>query len=403
MNQTRYALWLRVFQTCCFISASGIAYAPIVLAEDVVPGASWTILTPAEVGLDQAELDAMATLLGGHGCISRNGYLVYGWNSWQSPRGIASAAKPIYTHFLFKAVEDGRLPSVDDALMNQEPCVANINAAQDYPDRALSFRDCVRQTACYGVAESPGEAFDYNDYTMALFWDTLFLNVYGSTYATADDQVLKPLLTDILQFEDAHTFFNFGQSQLQGRVGVSPRDFARFGLLYLRGGRWGGQQIINADTVALLTGTPLPASLPRTNGLPVEMCPNQRTIGGGANQSDHFGSYSYTWWTNGLDAAGNRLWPDAPADSYAAIGLWGADVLLVIPSLDIVLSSNSGSITSLLDLNEAWALLVASVETPEPEAPATVATSSNWGVIIGSLGVLVAATLGLRRRPARDT
>ena len=44
------------------------------------------------------------------------------------------------------------------------------------------------------------------------------------------------------------------------------------------------------------------------------MLPGQRSIGGKSNQTDHFGSYSFAWWTNGVDRGGKRHWPGVPND-----------------------------------------------------------------------------------------
>ena len=38
--------------------------------------------------------------------------------------------------------------------------------------------------------EKPGAAYAYNDWQMALFWDTLFLKVYGAAYANVTAEVV---------------------------------------------------------------------------------------------------------------------------------------------------------------------------------------------------------------------
>jgi hypothetical protein len=42
------------------------------------------------------------------------------------------------------------------------------------------------------------------------------------------------------------------------------------------------------------------------------------------------------WWVNGEVSEGNRLFESLPADLFMALGHSGHDVLLVIPSLDLV-------------------------------------------------------------------
>ena len=77
------------------------------------------------------------------------------------------------------------------------------------------------------------------------------------------------------------------------------------------------------------------------------MIPGQRTLGSKSNpdnQTDHFGSYSWLWWVNGVDREGNRFWPDAPHDTYGAFGHGGPRAMWVIPSLDIVVSYNDAQL-----------------------------------------------------------
>ncbi|RMG39270.1 MAG: hypothetical protein D6725_05470 [Planctomycetota bacterium] len=193
------------------------------------------------------------------------------------------------------------------------------------------------------MAEAPGTAFAYNDWQMALFWDTLFLKVYGATYDNVDDKVFHPLLTDPLGCQDRPTMMAFGTRDRPGRVAISVRDFARFGLLYLREGNWNGRQLISRRHARLVVSDPLPNSIPRAGNRLAEMIPGQRTHGSERkpdNQADHFGSYSWLWWVNGVDRHGTRMFPDAPPDLFGAFGHGGPRAMWAIPSLDIVVSYN---------------------------------------------------------------
>ena len=83
---------------------------------------------------------------------------------------------------------------------------------------------------------------------------------------------------------------------------ISTRDLARFGLLWLRQGKWREEQLLSADFVEQAL-TP----------------------------SDLNPTYGYMWWLN-TDA---QLWPSAPAESFAARG-GGDNLLWVDPTRDIV-------------------------------------------------------------------
>ena len=60
-----------------------------------------------------------------------------------------------------------------------------------------------------------------------------------------------------------------------GRLGISNRDFARLGLLYLHNGSWAGRQLISPEHVRLVTTDTLPLSLPRAVQHPSIRLPKQ--------------------------------------------------------------------------------------------------------------------------------
>jgi CubicO group peptidase (beta-lactamase class C family) len=315
--------------------------------ESVCPGNQWEEKQPAEVGLSAETLKAFSTFVGGRGCVVRRGYLVYSWGDISRRADVASACKPFYAHFLFKALEDGKITSLDERAGRWEPRLGEINEALGFKDRGIRWRDFANQTSCYQLVEKPGAAYAYNDWQMALFWDTLFLKVYEASFDTVDDAVFRPLLTDAIQCEDAPTMMAFGPGNRPGRVAVSVRDFARFGLLYLRQGEWNGRQLISREHATMAVTSPLPNSIPRAGKKGAEMIPGQRSIGSRSkpdNQTDHFGSYSWLWWVNGVDPEGVRFWPDAPTDTFGAFGHGGPRAMWVIPSLDIVVSYNDAKL-----------------------------------------------------------
>jgi len=91
---------------------------------------------------------------------------------------------------------------------------------------------------------------------------------------------------------------------------ATARDWARFGLLYLRDGVWMNERILPEGWVKYTT-TPTPKA-PK-------------------------GEYGAYWWLNAGNPAGsaNRLYPSLPPDLYLARGYEGQDTV-VIPSRDLV-------------------------------------------------------------------
>jgi len=330
----------------------------------VYPGREWEARQPQEVGLAAEKLKAFSDSIGGFGCIVRHGYMVYTWGDASRRMDVASAAKPVYAHFLFKAVEDRRIAGLDEPVCKWEPRLAQINESLGHKDAKITWRHMANQISCYGLVEEPGTAFAYNDWQMSLLWDTLFTKVYGATFETVDSQVMHPLLTDLIGCQDDPTFMAFGEQNRPGRLAISPRDFARFGLLYLHGGRWRDKQLLSAKLARMAVTQPVPNSIPRAGDKAAEMIPGQRSIGSQQipdNQTDHMGSYSWLWWINGVDREGKRHWASAPIDTFGCFGHGGIRAMIVLPGLDLIVSWNDTRIDSREKENNALGLLLAAV------------------------------------------
>ena len=95
-------------------------------------------------------------------------------------------------------------------------------------------------------------------------------------------------------------------STLWAVVYASARDLARFGLLYLRRGRWGDQQVIPAEWVDESTR---PYSITNSGS-----------------------GYGYLWWT----APPEQPFLSVPPGSYFAAGN-GGQYVFVIPANDLVI------------------------------------------------------------------
>ncbi|HGJ64379.1 TPA: hypothetical protein ENS27_03190 [bacterium] len=309
----------------------------------VYPDSQWQKIHPKNAGMSQDMLYNFSDTVGGRGCVIRYGYIIHEWGDQSRRADVASAVKPIYSHFLFKALEDNMIESLDEPVVKYESQLKDINRDLNYKDTKITWRHLANQTSCYGVNENPGTAFDYNDWQMALFCDLLFLKVYKTSWDKVDSDVLHPKLTDLIQCQDNPSLIAFGSFDRAGRMAISVRDFARIGLLYLRKGNWKGIQIISEEHAKMAISEPVANSIPRTLGIEAEMIGGQRSIGSRQipdNQGDHFGSYSWLWWINGLDSNKKRMWHDAPSDTFGAFGHGGIRGMFVIPSLDIVVSYN---------------------------------------------------------------
>ena len=248
----------------------------------VYPAADWEKRTPETVGLSADKLKALAELAGGRGCVVRHGYLVYTWGDPAKSGDIASAVKPVISTLLLLAVQQGKVKGVDAKLADFEPRLRALNRGKD---ATITWRHLASQTSGYGLAEAPGEAYAYNDFALALYYDTLTRRVYKQD----GTRVLKEQLGDVLGFQDRYTFEAFGPDDRPGRLAISVRDLARFGILYLRDGRWKDRQVLTPESVRTLLSSPVPAVLPRTRGGGADMLPKQRSLGGGKEGPDRLG------------------------------------------------------------------------------------------------------------------
>lgn len=306
--------------------------------KQVYPDAKWQTRQPEAAGVSSAKLDALRDLVGGRGCVVRHGYLIYTWGDSAKSADIASAVKPVISTLLLFAVQERKLQSVDDEIAEFEPRLKTLNGGKD---AAITWRHLASQTSGYGLAEPPGKAYAYNDYALALYYDLLTQKVFQ------DDgtRILQTRLGDVLQFEDEYTFNAFGPKDRPSRLAISVRDFARFGLLYLHGGKWNDKQLLRPELIRQAISSPIPAGLPLTGGKEAEMLPKQRTLGGGKNITPVGpGYYSFNWWLNTTNAKEDRLFVDAPPDTYVASGHGGRRMLWIIPSLDLIVSWNDADV-----------------------------------------------------------
>ncbi|MGQ9696780.1 MAG: serine hydrolase domain-containing protein [Armatimonadota bacterium] len=303
----------------------------------VYPDMEWQRKSPEAVGLNADRLRELAALVGGRGCVVRHAYLCFTWGDVTRSADIASAMKPVISTLLLIAVQEGRLTSVDAPVVDFEPRLRQLNNGKDV---GITWRHLASMTSGYGLEEPPGQAWAYNDYAIALYYDVLTQKVFrqGGT------EVLRSRLGSVLGFEDPYTFEAFGPER-PGRLAISVRDFARFGLLWLRGGRWRDRQLLSPALVRMALNSPVPPDIPRTSGREAGMLPAQRTVGGGKDQTPTGpGFYSFNWWLNHTDRQGRRLFVDGPGDLFVASGHGGIRAVWVLPSLDMVVSWNDASV-----------------------------------------------------------
>jgi CubicO group peptidase (beta-lactamase class C family) len=114
-------------------------------------------------------------------------------------------------------------------------------------------------------------------------------------------------------------------------VFATPRDFARFGYLYLNDGCWDGERLLPDGWVKSSTTM-------------------SQTFASGAAASENEPN-GWMWWLNQVPPkVGHKPWPNVPDDAFAAEGHWGQFVI-VVPSKDVVIVRTADDRDEGLDLN----------------------------------------------------
>jgi len=308
---------------------------------EIWPTHGWLTATPEEMGMNRPLLEqarAYALLGGGSGFITRGGKLVMSWGSATQLYDIKSTTKSIGVTALGLALKDG-LVNMNDLAQKYLPGVGvppESNAATGWLEK-ITLQNLATHTAGfdktggYGyLLFKPGTAWAYSDGGANWLADVMTV-------------VFKKDLNTVM-FNRVFSFLGIGTSELTWRSnayrevtlnGIKRREFgagittnvnamARIGYLYLRGGKWEGQQIIQGDFVGAAGTTPTQiAGLPVVNDTDLKF----------AGAPRHYG---FLWWNN-ADGALSKV----PRDAFWSWGL-GDSLIVVIPSLDIV-ASRAGS------------------------------------------------------------
>jgi CubicO group peptidase (beta-lactamase class C family) len=270
-----------------------------------------------------------------------------------------SVAKSITHALVGIAVRDGRV-DIDRPLGNPRWTAADPRAAVTWrqwinmvdgqafheigvasPTRNDSARmlfghgrlDVAGYASALPLARAPGAAWNYNSAAVTLVADALG-RLYAPGAAPAERRarlhaVMRRELFDPLgmtsvaaQFDAQGTFIG------SALVYATARDYARFGLLYLRDGVWDGRRVLAPGWVDFAR-----TSTDARNGW----------------------RYGAGWWVEpapGADGAGS--WPvGGPPDSFRAQGFQG-QVITVVPSKDLVVVR-----LGLLEDEGAWPALLA--------------------------------------------
>lgn len=318
-NKRKFILWL-ILLFIFHCSSNSIVF----------PEKNWEFANPAYLKMDAVILDSLANMIGGRGCIVKNGYMVKTWGEQSRKSDWMSSVKPIFSTLLFFAIEEGKLSGV-----NHKIC--DLDWKLEPKDQDMTFYHLANMTSGYTRPERPGEAWAYNDYAIQLYHISLFEKVFKEKPINV---LMHPDRLGPLQFQDD---ISFGDDK--PRIYASVRDFARFAWFWCNRGEWKGKQLLPRKYFEQYMKPHTPEDIPHTRFAKTDDYLNIGSFGGG---SDHFtkygaGIYGFNWWFNdtGRLHPNHLTWPDAPKDTFMSIGA-GGNNSVIIPSLNLILVSAKG-------------------------------------------------------------
>lgn len=323
----------RTVRRTAMLGAAALAVLVVSAAQAATPtpGATWQKVAPASVGLDPAKLAQIAASArrGKSNClvVVRDGKLAGEWyfrgTGPNTTHDVFSVTKSVASTLVGIAQDDGDLHIGDSASGWIPQWEGTESAAVSVRDllsmdsgrewspltdyvRLLAARD--RTAFAIGLEQDavPGTVWAYNNSAVQTL-DRVLAQATGEDVADfAERRLLAPLGMTRTSFGTDRA----GNAQLFEGIESTCRDMARFGVLMLNQGRWGGKQLVSPTWVRQATGR----SSTKLNA-----------------------AYGYLWWLNheGVipsvtaatslqSAAGEekgRLVPGAPGSMYWALGL----------------------------------------------------------------------------------
>jgi len=325
----------------------------------------WQKAIPETEGMSSQKLNEAREVLAAKGTktllVVKNDKIVYEWYTPgfgpEEKHYTASMAKALVGGVsLMLALNDGRL-SADD------PACKYIPEWKDHPQKSkITIRHLATHSAGVEDAEQgdiahtdlpgwkgqfwkrdpdpftisrdkapiifePGTKYAYSNPGMAMLSYAITASLKGAKQADVRTLLQQRIMRPI-GVEDSDWSIGYGQTYKVngldlvanwGGGGYTARATARVGRLMLRKGNWQGRQLVDSkwvEEVVKYAGTPLP-----------------NRPAGNPNPASGLG-----WWTN-FDG----VWAKVPRDAFAGAGA-GNQVLLVVPSLDLIVVRNGANL-----------------------------------------------------------
>ena len=273
---------------------------------------SWKIMNPESAGLDTSEVNDLMDFVKSEGSNTQAAILIRGSSiiaeyyadksdkdsivtSW-------SVAKSFTSTLIGIAIDEGYINSIEDPITDYLPEWKGQDQDKILLKHLLSMRsgmedhgfvyvvnDMVSHSLDRDPIRPPGTAFRYSNEDSMLLGE-IVQNATGISFQEYADKKLFNLIdVDETWWTDQE-----GSTISYASIDMTPREFAKFGLMIAQEGSWQGQQIVSSNWVELAT-----------------------------SKYDDLMSYGFQWWTSetkdidypffsakGLDGQLIYVWPE---------------------------------------------------------------------------------------------
>lgn len=304
----------------------------------VFPGKEWKTSPPEAQGIDSKKLaEAMNYLQSVCGPIGvsqtvvvRNGFVIWQGENVRDRHIVWSCTKSFMSACLGLLWDDGKCSPSTLARKNYP------ELEKDYPTITLenlatftSGYDCPDDDPLKPLAPmyEPGAAFHYSAQSDLLA--AILTRIAGEPLERLFQRRIGDeigLAAPDFHWNSSRTIddmtLNGGAGLPASGVEIDAVGMARFGWLFCNGGNWNGKQLISRRYIDHASVPRVPSTTPPHDpkGWYVELP----------------GSYGLNWWVNGITPKGHRMWPSAPAGTFAAQGNKN-NICFIVPDWKMVI------------------------------------------------------------------
>ncbi len=241
------------------------------LADDLLfPSADWVEANPQQVSIDPQKVQTLFDMAfedqATQGVVLiKNGLLIgeryaQGFDS-NSPATSWSMAKSIYAALIGTAIDRDEIDSLDDKVSKYLSYfeddrsditlrhLLNMASGLEMPSHEHEHMFFTEDHLAYAKAvemeQPPGQLFEYNNVNSMLLSDILFQATGAPADALLRDRILTKIgMNNVTLWQDAA-----GNPLTYCCIDTTARQFARFGLLFARGGQWRDQTLISKSFI----------------------------------------------------------------------------------------------------------------------------------------------------------